>query len=616
MRGFQSIRSQITLAATLGSTLALALTMWASYVGVTRVAERSVEDYARAVADIQAGAVGEWARSFKVAVAEVAPALNTADSVASLGPVARASGSEGAYVGFADKTFHRSKPGSPPAGYDPTSRPWYQRAAAASGPVMTAPYIDATLNELVVSFATPVREGGTLKGVAALDVSLKTIKADIARIKPSPRSFAMLMMADGTIVAHPQAAMAMKPMRDWAPEVPIAALTESAQRKTAVNARIDGEQVAMAAAVVPDTNWVLVVVMSEGEAVGAIVRTWSVALVIGLVILVVSSLLLAVFIARRLKQLADIGHAMHDIGEGQGDLSRRLPVRGNDEVAEIAQGFNGFVSKLDDIFGQVRTTSDSVRVAAHEIAAGNLDLSQRTEHTAQSLQGVTGQMDGITQGVQESATSAAEADQSARSAAQVAARGGTVVEQVVTTMEAINTSSRKISDIISVIDGIAFQTNILALNAAVEAARAGEAGRGFAVVASEVRSLAQRSANAAKEIAALITASVQRVETGTQQVAAAGKTMDEIVASVQQVTTIIGEITTTANRQANSIASVNSTVSGLDQLTQQNAALVEESAAAAASLKDQADRLAELMGAFKLSSDGPQAKGAPLQLGR
>jgi methyl-accepting chemotaxis protein len=567
------------------------------------------------VADIQAAAVGDWARGFKQAVVEVAPALNTADSVASLGPVARASGSEGAYVGFADKTFHRSKPGSPPPGYDPTSRPWYQRAANASGPVMTPPYLDATLNELVVSFATPVRDGGTLKGVAAMDVSLKTIKADIARIKPSPRSFAMLLMADGTIVAHPNAALAMKPLRDWAPDVQVSALSESAQRNTALNVQVSGDPYAMAVAAVPGTDWLLAVVMSESEAVGAIVKTWSVALVIGLVILVVSSLLLAVFIARRLKQLGDIGQAMREIGEGQGDLSRRLPVRGQDEVADIAQGFNGFVGKLDDIFTEVRSTSDSVRVAAHEIAAGNLDLSQRTEHTAQSLQGVTGQMDGITQGVQESATSAGEADQSARSAAQVAARGGTVVEQVVTTMQDINTSSRKISDIISVINGIAFQTNILALNAAVEAARAGEAGRGFAVVASEVRSLAQRSANAAKEISGLITASVQRVETGTQQVAAAGKTMDEIVASVQQVTAIIGEITTTANRQANSIASVNATVSGLDQLTQQNAALVEESAAAAASLKDQADRLAELMGAFKLSRDGPQPK-APLQLGK
>jgi len=237
---------------------------------------------------------------------------------------------------------------------------------------------------------------------------------------------------------------------------------------------------------------------------------------------------------------------------------------------------------------------------SEEIAAGNNDLSQRTEQSAASLEETASSMQQLTATVKQSADSARQANQLAASAAQVAQRGGQVVGQVVSTMDDINASSRKISDIISVIDGIAFQTNILALNAAVEAARAGEQGRGFAVVASEVRSLAGRSADAAKEIKLLINTSVEKVEGGSALVAQAGETMTEIVSSVQRVTDIMGEITAAASEQSDGIAQVNSAIGHLDQMTQQNAALVEESAAAASSMKDQVQRLAQVVATFKL----------------
>jgi methyl-accepting chemotaxis protein len=252
------------------------------------------------------------------------------------------------------------------------------------------------------------------------------------------------------------------------------------------------------------------------------------------------------------------------------------------------------------VVSQVHASSQIIQLASAEVASGNGDLSQRTENAAGSLQQTASSMEQLTATVRQSEDAARQASNLAQSASSVAQHGGQAVAQVVATMDDINASSRRISDIIGTIDGIAFQTNILALNAAVEAARAGEQGRGFAVVASEVRSLAQRSAAAAREIKSLIGASVERVETGSRQVADAGRTMGDIVDSVQRVNLIIGEISAAAADQSAGIGQVNGAVAQLDQSTQQNAALVEQSAAAAESLREEAERLAQLVATFKL----------------
>ncbi len=283
-----------------------------------------------------------------------------------------------------------------------------------------------------------------------------------------------------------------------------------------------------------------------------------------------------------------------------GDISQEVPVKGNDEIALLMGSMRRMSDHLSQTMHDVRAAADSLSQASQEIAAGNNDLSARTEQTASSLQQTAASMDQLTQSVRVSADSAGEANRHVDSAASVAMQGGEVVSQVVTTMDGINNASKKISEIIGVIDGIAFQTNILALNAAVEAARAGEQGRGFAVVASEVRSLAQRSANAAKEIKSLIGASVDQVESGAELVRVAGETMTNIVSSVQQVNSIIRNISTSTAEQRDGIGQINTAVSGLDQMTQQNAALVEQSAAAAESLYEQARRLSDVVGRFKL----------------
>ena len=295
-----------------------------------------------------------------------------------------------------------------------------------------------------------------------------------------------------------------------------------------------------------------------------------------------------------------------------GDLTATVQVRGNNELGQLMQAMTDMQGHLARVVMRVRQGSESVATASAEIAQGNNDLSARTESQASALEETAASMEELSSTVKQNADSARQANQLALNASTVAVRGGQVVAQVVDTMKGINDSSKRISDIIQVIDGIAFQTNILALNAAVEAARAGEQGRGFAVVASEVRSLAGRSADAAKEIKSLINASVERVEQGTTLVAQAGVTMTEVVGSIKRVTDLMGEISAASNEQSLGVAQVGEAVSQMDQVTQQNAALVEEMAAAASSLKSQAQELVATVAVFKLSAgDSPQHGVAP-----
>lgn len=297
-----------------------------------------------------------------------------------------------------------------------------------------------------------------------------------------------------------------------------------------------------------------------------------------------------------------------------GDLSHSVPHTGSDEIGHLLGQMDIMRSNLHRVISQVRIGSDAIASASSEVATGTQDLSSRTESQASSLQETAAASEELASTVQNNADNANQAKQLAASASEVASRGGEVVAQVVQTMEAINTSSRKIVDIIGVIDGIAFQTNILALNAAVEAARAGEQGRGFAVVASEVRSLAGRSAEAAREIKTLITDSVDKVGVGTEQVSRAGVTMQEIVAGIQTVASIVSEIAAASSEQSTGIAQINQAVTQLDGVTQQNAALVEETSAASSALQEQARALAKLASSFTLEQAFGASQLAPARL--
>ncbi|HEY4317286.1 MAG TPA: methyl-accepting chemotaxis protein, partial [Herbaspirillum sp.] len=300
-------------------------------------------------------------------------------------------------------------------------------------------------------------------------------------------------------------------------------------------------------------------------------------------------------ITRPLNRAVEIAQAV-----ASGDLTQHIVPESNDETGKLTAALKGMNDNLRQIVGQVRRGTETIATASAQIASGNLDLSSRTEEQASSLEETAAAMEEITSTVRQNADNARQANQLAVSASSVASDGGQAVDQVVSTMNSINESSRRIVDIISVIDGIAFQTNILALNAAVEAARAGEQGRGFAVVASEVRNLAQRSAAAAKEIKELIGDSVGKVDAGGKLVEQAGSTIAEVVASVKRVTDVVAEISAAGQEQSSGIDQVNLAITQMDEVTQQNAALVEEAAAAAASLQDQAANLAQLVSVFKL----------------
>ncbi|MGV8868996.1 MAG: methyl-accepting chemotaxis protein [Janthinobacterium svalbardensis] len=339
-------------------------------------------------------------------------------------------------------------------------------------------------------------------------------------------------------------------------------------------------------------------------------RSFMLALVLGSM---AAGLALGVLITRGLtRQLGgEPAYAVKIAGAiAEGDLTVDIRTASHDN-ASLLFAMKAMRDKLVGIVSQVRSGTDTIHTASSEIAQGNLDLSSRTEEQASSLEETASSMEQLTSAVRQNADNARQANALAGAASDVAGKGGAAVGQVVQTMESINASSRKIVDIISVIDGIAFQTNILALNAAVEAARAGEEGRGFAVVASEVRNLAQRSASAAKEIKTLIGASVEQVEIGSRLVHDAGKTMDEVVTSVRQVADIMQEITAASAEQSAGIEQVNQAVLQMDQVTQQNAALVEEAAAAAASLQDQAQILTDLVGVFHLHARAQQLPVAP-----
>jgi methyl-accepting chemotaxis protein len=331
------------------------------------------------------------------------------------------------------------------------------------------------------------------------------------------------------------------------------------------------------------------------------------AVMFGLLALMVA--LSAVFgwiIARSIVQ--PLRHAVGSAGRiAEGDLREVINADGHDEAAELLQAVGRMQTSLRQVVSQVRTGVDSVTTASAQIAAGNQDLSSRTEEQASSLQQTASSMEQLTGTVNQASENARQANQLAQSASQAASKGGDVMREVVGTMEQISASSKRIADIIGTIDGIAFQTNILALNAAVEAARAGEQGRGFAVVASEVRSLAQRSAQAAKEIKSLITDSEEKVDAGGRLVVQAGTVMDDIVNQVRRVTDLVGEITSASAEQSQGIGQINDAVTQMDQVTQQNAALVEESAAAAASLSQQAQKLAEVVAVFQIDEAAVRA---------
>ena len=443
-------------------------------------------------------------------------------------------------------------------------------------------------------------------GAAGLGLSVDTLADTIRSYHVGVSGFVYLVRANGTVLIHKDAALAdgkhfLKDM----PGFDAALSQKLLNGEKFVNATYSGKsgKQIVASSFVPELNLYVIAEVPEAEVLGNVMKSASISAVVAGLIGGGVGLLLILLVSRAIAApVARAAQMLGEIADGNGDLSRRMSVESNDEIGALANAFNRFIASLNKTIGEIRVSTDTIATASSEIAAGNLDLSSRTETQASNLEETAATMEELTSTVKQNADNARQANQLVVTASEVATKGGEVVGQVIQTMSSIKDSSRKIADIISVIDGIAFQTNILALNAAVEAARAGEQGRGFAVVASEVRSLAQRSASAAKEIKDLIGDSVDKVDVGSRLVDEAGATMDKIVISVRQVTDIMSEIAAASHEQSDSIDQVNQAITEIDNTTQQNAALVEQAAAAAQSLQDQADNLARVVSVFKLDS--------------
>ena len=593
---FRSIRARIIAATTGCLVVALLLNTIINFQVTRQDNQQSQRDILTSTSASHNMAIADWVNSKMTVITSAQPVALSDDPVPVFKQLALAGGFTNVYVGYASKTAKFSDPTGVPADYDPTLRPWYQQAVSADGPVVTAPYVDAGTGKLVVTFAVPVKEQGALKAVVAGDVAMDSVVANVRGIHPTPASSGLLLDSNGTVIAGSDPALTLKPFTETIKGTDFATLKSG----NLVDGTFNGREKTFLATAVPGTHWLLVVALDNGDATAGM-RSLLKASALSLAILaLLSGALMHLLIARLLKRLSGIRDAMNSIANGTNDLSQRLPDKGGDEVAQIAQAFNAFSDKLSVVMVQLRDASASVKNAAHEIAAGNQDLSGRTEQAASSLCETASAVEEITASVTQSNESAAEANEQASKASAAASRGGDVVAQAISTMQSIELASAKIGDITSVIDGIAFQTNILALNASVEAARAGEQGRGFAVVAGEVRNLASRSAQAAKEIKSLIDSTTESVATGSRFVHLAGDSMDEIRASVGSVSGIMREISIATREQMKGIHEINHAVTHLDRMVQQNAELVVQSAAAASALQSQAGDLAETAGHFRI----------------
>nr|WP_318382439.1 methyl-accepting chemotaxis protein [uncultured Enterobacter sp.] len=594
---FNSIRSRVIGATACIVVIALLINTVVNYLIINKFNNRAVESTLTALTQSHTATITQWVNTQKAMVTSLVPHVTDSDPVPLLTQIAEAGHFMNVDIGYPDKRDISSDASGIPDGYDPTSRPWYIQAVEAGKPRVINPYMDVTTKKLIVTVAAPRIENGTVLGVVEGDIRMDDVIANIRNIKPTPDSFGMLIAADGTIMAHPNDALTLKPLADLAPGLDSKALLRG---NGSVQAEIDGQIKLLKALPVGDSGWFTVVVMDKAEATAGM-RSLLTASAVCLLCLIIFAVLVVNIISKRaLAPLNNIRVAMENIASGNADLTQRLDASRNDEVAAIARAFNTFITTLSGVMVSIMQASHAVRDASQEIALGNQDLSSRTESAAASLQQTSAAMEQISSTVSLTAETAEQANKEIARTAQAADEGGVAVKTVIHAIGDIESASGKIADITGVIESIAFQSNILALNASVEAARAGDLGKGFAVVAGEVRNLASRSTQAAREIKILIDSTLESIKTGSRQVAHTGKTMEHIVGGVKSVTTMMAEISNATREQQRGIQEINIAVTQLDAMVQQNAALVEESTTASAAVQGQARELAEAVGQFRM----------------
>nr|WP_232968496.1 methyl-accepting chemotaxis protein [Pseudomonas putida] len=505
-----------------------------------------------------------------------------------------------AYFGSASGGWSASNGWVPDSSYDPRARPWYKAAIAKGETTITEPYVDAQSGQLVVTIVTPVKKDGQVLGVVGGDVTIDSIVNTVKSIKTTPSSYAFLSV-DGKIIAHPDSKNALKPTTEISKKLTSSFLSSKAAEGSWLREEIDGQDVRVKSRSVQGSDWKLSIALDESELTAALRKIVGYSIGIIVVISSLATLFLLNWLNKSFAGLLRIRDAMEDISTGSGDLTKRLTHVGSDEVAAIAQSFNKFIDTIEDVLILIKQTSQSVGNDAVDISSRSQELSARTESTAASLQQASASLEELTSTVTHTAESSREANKLSVESARMASQGGVVVDNLVATMDDIADSALKINEIINLVNGVAFQTNILALNASVEAARAGESGRGFAVVAQEVRNLAERSADAAKQIKELVDASTLKTQTGSAMAKTAGASMKEIVASVERVVEVLSEINAATNEQSQGISQINIAVAELDHMTQKNSSESNENRDVAISMNHQVNSLNEAVSQFTLS---------------
>ena len=486
--------------------------------------------------------------------------------------------------------------------YDPRVRPWYQLAMTDPDRVVRpAPYLSAAgSGGAIISFARVVKDGkGGIVGVLEGDIALDDFAHLTSGIQFGKTGYLLVTDSNGKVLIDPRdKTHEFKELRGLGGGYE--QLSNAADGLLKI--RMDGVDYRAFVYTSPKNNWKYYALVPEPEMMAAANWLTFTLIAAGLLVLVVAVMIMVALGRRMTGPIRNLVASMHEIAAGDGDMTRRLPIVSDDEVGQLAKQFNAFVERLHGVLRKVLTSSRHLELAASEVSAGNSDLSARTEQQAASIQQTAASMEELAGTVRGTADRAMSANAVTAGAVEAARRGNEAVTTAANTMNVAVEQSGRVVGIVGIIEGIAFQTNILALNAAVESARAGESGRGFAVVAAEVRNLAQRSTSAAKEIKTLLEASVGNVQAGAAQVNLAGKTIEELTEAITDVATITSEIAHSAREQSRAIGEVNQAVSLMDQSTQQNAALVEEIAAASESLSTQGRDLSATVGFFRLDA--------------